>query len=506
MNMTNKKLLQYLEAFPDKNIGNKHLATFSLNELYGLFGLLILNGVFRANKEPLNEIYSEDPNKSRPIFKASMPRERLKYLLRFLRFDDFSTRIERIKIDKLAPIRYVFEKIRCSLFDAYDPGKYLTLDEHLCRYRGRCPFRQYIPSKPDKYGIKIWIIADARTYYPVELEIYLGKQQLSNKTEDLVCRLALKLRPGHILIGDNYFTSINMIERLRREKKVSYFGTLRRTRKEIPKKLLDIKRLPEYSSKFIFDEMNTMISYVRKKNKSVLLLSNVHHSVDVSNTVKQKPQVILDYNQNKCGVDKLDQLLKEFRPYRTTRRWPCVIFFDLLAFASHASWVLYCLQNPDSNLTKHKNRKEFLYKLGHQLVLPLIKLRKESPEYRYLHRDVKLSMDFMINYAEKSISQSKYVVSCPNPTSSQLDDTIITVQTTIPEVVALEPESIVGQLEMPEASLVQAKNLPRGRCFLCKRSKDKKVKTTCLSCKTLVCSTHSKHLTICIQCEGNFSF
>ena len=67
----------------------------------------------------------------------------------------------------------------------------------------------------------------------------------------------------------------------------------------------------------------------------------------------------VNYNKNKCGVDKLDQLIKEFRPSRTTRRWPCVIFFDLLAFAAHASWVIYCLKNPESNLTKRKTGKSF---------------------------------------------------------------------------------------------------------------------------------------------------
>ena len=29
---------------------------------------LILIGVFKASREPLNEIYSEDPNKAHPIF------------------------------------------------------------------------------------------------------------------------------------------------------------------------------------------------------------------------------------------------------------------------------------------------------------------------------------------------------------------------------------------------------------------------------------------------------
>ena len=59
-----------------------------------------------------------------------------------------------MKIDKLAPIRTVFEKLKSRLFELYLPSTYLSVDEHLCRYRGKCKFRQYIPAKPDKYGIK----------------------------------------------------------------------------------------------------------------------------------------------------------------------------------------------------------------------------------------------------------------------------------------------------------------------------------------------------------------
>ena len=111
-------------------------------------------------------------------------------------------------------------------------------------------------------------------------------------------------------------------------------------------------------------------------------------------------------------------------------------------------------------------------------------------------------MDFMINYAEKSISKTDCVVS---PGLTDENQQLIPNDNVL-EQIALETGSIVAPLEIPETSEVQAKNLPRGRCFLCKRSKDKKVKTTCFSCETLVCSTHSKHITVCIQCEGNFSF
>ena len=65
---------------------------------------MILNGAFRASREPLSDLFSEDPNFGRPIFRATMPRERFKVFLRFLRFDDVDTRPERQKSDNLAAI------------------------------------------------------------------------------------------------------------------------------------------------------------------------------------------------------------------------------------------------------------------------------------------------------------------------------------------------------------------------------------------------------------------
>ena len=575
--MTNKKIDQHLENNPGITIGNKYLYSFSLTEMYGFLGLIILTGVFRANKEPINELYSEDPNKSRPIFKATMQRERLKAFLRFIRFDDQTTRLERIKIDKLAPIRWVFEQIASLLFKYYSPGTNLTIDERLARYRGKCTFRQYIPSKPGKYGIKIWIIADAKTHYILNIEVYLGKQNLSNKTEDLVYRLCENLRSGQIIVGDNYFTSLHLIEKLLSEKKILYYGTLRKNRREIPKIMKNVKGLPVFSSNFISYKGNLMVSYVPKKNRNVLLLSNVHNSTQLTDNVKRKPLIIQDYNRNKSGVDSLDQKIMAFRPYRTTKRWPCVIFYDLLAYAMHASWVIYCLKYPDSSLVKYKNRKEFLYQLTHQLVTPLIKARKSSPDYKYLHRDVKLSMDFMIALCEDSITKTNSLLetskvaksgNIPNlpfvevplsteaesgslphlPFSEVLSNTEAELGG-MPSILHRDiPQSIEAETggmphlpfsEVPQSSEVesrstfrqdslintdtpaptssnpgneisvadvQAKNLSRGRCFFCRRSKDKKVKRLCYSCNTLVCLNHSKIFVICLQCEDKISF
>ncbi|UYV75531.1 hypothetical protein LAZ67_13000529 [Cordylochernes scorpioides] len=58
----------------------------------------------------------------------------------------------------------------------YTPGEYNTIDEKLIPFRGRCGFRQYMPNKPAKYGLKIYTISDARIFYTFNFEIYCGKQ------------------------------------------------------------------------------------------------------------------------------------------------------------------------------------------------------------------------------------------------------------------------------------------------------------------------------------------
>ena len=41
--------------------------------------------------------------------------------------------------------------------------------------RCRIGFIQYMPKKPTKFGIKIWALAEARTGYCQQFQIYTGK-------------------------------------------------------------------------------------------------------------------------------------------------------------------------------------------------------------------------------------------------------------------------------------------------------------------------------------------
>ena len=43
-------------------------------------------------------------------------------------------------------------------------------------FRGRLSFRQYMPAKPTKYGIKVWMVADSGNGYVLNFDVYLVRK------------------------------------------------------------------------------------------------------------------------------------------------------------------------------------------------------------------------------------------------------------------------------------------------------------------------------------------
>jgi len=78
--------------------------------------------------------------------------------MRNVRFYNFTDRKQRREEEKLVAIRELFELI-VQIFQTYFiPSEYLTKDDQLIVFRGRYSFHQYIPSKPARYGIKIFAL------------------------------------------------------------------------------------------------------------------------------------------------------------------------------------------------------------------------------------------------------------------------------------------------------------------------------------------------------------
>ena len=92
----------------------------------------------------------------------------------------------------------------------YIPDSDITIDEQLVGYRGRAPGRTYMPSKPRKYGVKLFWAADSNTGYALNGKIYLGRTPSQQGPErELGKKIVLELmkpfyNTGRNVVMDNF--------------------------------------------------------------------------------------------------------------------------------------------------------------------------------------------------------------------------------------------------------------------------------------------------------------
>ena len=133
----------------------------TLVEMYGFVGLMILFGLTGKTDVSVEEIWSEKSIHYSPIASAAMSRQRFQLITQNICFDNILTRNSRNsnKFHKMSDIFGLFkENIKLIT-----PSYCLCVDETLYQFRGKCFCRQFIPSKPARYGIKYWCLVDTMT-------------------------------------------------------------------------------------------------------------------------------------------------------------------------------------------------------------------------------------------------------------------------------------------------------------------------------------------------------
>lgn len=343
----------------------------NIDEIKAFIGVLYICGAMKSSHNNTGDIWAKDGT-GLDIVMCTMSKSRFHFLLQVIRFDDISTRAIRKQIDKITHVREIFEKVVSNSQQAYTISEYATLDEHLEGFRGRCSFRQYIRNKPAKYGIKIFMLCDARTFFTNNMEIYAGTQpdgpyKISNAVPDVVKRM---IRPisgtNRNLTVDNWFTSVPLAIDLLKNHKVTMVGTIRKDKREIPSEFKTTKDRSVCSSIFGFhEEKMTLVSYAPNKKKVVLGLSTMHYNKEIDNSTgeQKKPEIITFYNTTKGGVDVVDRLCANYSTGRTSNRWPLTVFFFLLDIVGINSQIIY-----EANSGDKIPRRVFLKNIGKILI------------------------------------------------------------------------------------------------------------------------------------------
>ncbi|XP_059401128.1 piggyBac transposable element-derived protein 4-like [Carassius carassius] len=467
-----KQILIEMTNLEGKRVFRDTWKDLDWTDLQAFFGLLILAGVYRSHHEAISSLWHGVSG--RAIFRATMSLKIFSNLSRVFCFYKRDRERNQQKSDKLAPVRDIWDKWVERLSLLYNPGPNITVDECLVRFRGHCPFKQYMPRKPGKYGIKIWAACDSSSSYAWNLQIYSGKAVDGKSEKNQGMRVVLDMTDGlegHTITCDNFFTSYGLGEELLR-RKMTMIGTVRSNKPELPPALLSMKDRARLSSMFAFTDTHTLVSYCPRKNKNVLLMSTFHRDAKVSDKDHKKPEIILDYNQTKGGVDNFDKVVATYTCQRKTARWPMVIFFNMLDVSAYNSFVLWTKINPSWNKGNCSRRRLFLEELGVALVGPYMKRR---------------------HYVPRSPASQNMLVQA-QACSSEKDVLLLASKYKVMEARAC------FTAKKPSSSPVSSPS-KRKRCQVCESKKSTKTSVMCSRCNMYICRSHAITTSYCYACK-----
>lgn len=267
--------------------------------------------------------------------------------------------------DRLFKVRPMVDHLRTK-FKKIPMIQSLCIDEQLVPFKGNSGIKQYIPSKPHKWGYKMFVLADSQgmTY---DFKPYTGKIEPVNDPEvpdlkassNAVLHLAQTIPPynNHLLYFDNWFTSLPLMQHLA-TRNIWCCGTVRVPRipgiikgKEADKVLIK-KGRGSFEELFSSGE-GAEVTYVKwYDNKIVNMLSTFAKANPVSTVSRydskqrckidvQCPDIIKLYNSSMGGVDLADCLISLYRINIRSKKYYHRLIFHMIDMVIVNSWLLY---------------------------------------------------------------------------------------------------------------------------------------------------------------------
>ena len=345
---TNRYAAQALAANPPapREISKKKpWVDVNEEEVNKFIGLTMMMGFVQKNGR-ITSYWSQDQRIATPYFPAVMSRNRFQQILSYLHFNN-NNELPQNRDDKLFKIRPVYNMIVKRWRSLYDLGEHISIDESMVKWRGRLSFKVYQKEKPTKYGIKSYMLTDAKSKYCWNMDVYHGvSKTLKETVTGLLTSKCMSL--WHSLYMDNFYNSVALSEFLL-DQKVYTVGTLRRNRGEPP----EIRDPGRMNSGDVVARDNGKVLVLAWKDKRVVKAITTKHDASMTTVARpkkrgrgemeqvSKPACIVDYNKHMSGVDLLDQMISYYPFTRKTTKWTKKVFFYLVKISAHNAFVLY---------------------------------------------------------------------------------------------------------------------------------------------------------------------
>ena len=364
-----------------EQIGQRDSAWRSVTEaeVWVFFGMQMLMGIVKLPQEEMN--WSKDELYERPIFQKLMSLKRWRKIKQYMHFtnnESFDPDTHpNSKLYKIYEVNSLFTE---NIIKCYTPNQDLSIDESLMLFKGRLGWVQYIPLKRSRFGVKYFLLCEAKTGYVYRMIIYVGKgTQFDPDYDDLPVssRVVMSLmKPllgkGYCVTVDNYYNSPQLADILIKNK-TDIYGTLRMTRKEVPQEL---KQAKLKKGEVVAYQRGKTMAIRWKDKKDVAMLSTIHNSsmqdVVTRQGVVKKPKVVCEYNFTMGGVDKVDQQLVDYPITRKRgKKYYKKVFFHLMDLAVWNAYIIY-KKALEQSTSPGQNRPMTHLKFCHQIIRDII--------------------------------------------------------------------------------------------------------------------------------------
>ncbi|XP_065190774.1 piggyBac transposable element-derived protein 4-like [Sycon ciliatum] len=353
VNETNRYAAQFIAAHPNLPRRSRYRDWYDVDvgEMKVFLSVHLLMGLLW---KPEVDLYWNKKNQLiyTPSFPAAMKRDRWAIIMSFLHFADNAS--AAAAGDKLRKIRPLLTLLGDRFSSVYTMEKNISIDEELIPWKGRLDFKQYIPSKRSRFGVKSFAICETSGYM-AGFSVYVGSEaggldadivRQIGKSGAVVERLIRPyLNKGYRLFVDNFYSSVELLDYLE-TRGTAVCGTVRKNRKSLPKRVVTTKLRTR--GNFLFRSRRSALLVKLLDSKDVYILTNMFEPTvtstgkrDLQRKVIKKLTAIQHYNKHMGGVDRNDQLLSHYSALRKTVKWYRKVATHFIEVAVLNAYILY---------------------------------------------------------------------------------------------------------------------------------------------------------------------
>lgn len=321
-----------------------HWHPTDVREMRAYVGLNVLMGI---NQLPDYGMYwASDIFIGNAGFKKTMTARRFEKLNQNLHLCDRLSEPSKGELgyDGLYKIRPLLDIVGSTMWEAYLPNRCLTVDECAIATKGRFSPTQYMPSKPLRKGLRVWMLCDSRSGYCHRTRLYVGKPSDDANASTLGHRVVTSLVRGlegryHHLFMDSFFTSVPLLQRLLQDGLYAC-GPTNPNRRGYPDALKPRNVGKLSPGEFYQCQRGNLVATVTRDAKVVSCLSSNSapgivgigpgkrdgegsdgDCSSLSSLGIARPLPLLLYQENMRGVDLCDQLRECYQVGRPCKKW-----------------------------------------------------------------------------------------------------------------------------------------------------------------------------------------